>query len=67
MCLKYEDEYSGCFDYLFIDDGSGNDIITLLGKYGATIKNWQTVHDEFYALLESWHERGIMKPKEVIG
>lgn len=66
MCLKYEDEYAGCFDYLFFPMGGNNSLAELLGYYGAELTDEKIVHDEFYALLESWHERGIMKPKEVI-
>jgi len=64
--MKYEDEYSGmCWDYLFFDCNREESLIELLRDYyGVEIMDIEEVRMSFLAMMERFHEVGIIKPKQ---
>ena len=64
MCMKNEDEYSGCADWLMIDNYIyGANIFTIIESIlGANIVDIKEASIEFTALLDAWHNSGIMSP-----
>jgi len=70
MCMKHEDKYKGCADWVGIaypihENSDGEYLIpSIEDLMGAEIDR-EKAEQEFLDLLDSWHERGIMKPKEL--
>ena len=68
MCMKHELDYSGCADWLtgdiFIEELNGEDCLPIIieGVLGAKILDWKVASTELTALLDAWHERGLMVP-----
>ncbi len=68
MCMKYEDIYEGCWDYLFFDLNTDGDyslcsIPELLIKYyGVEFIDREKVRIRFLKLMEELHEEGAIKP-----
>ena len=65
MCWKYEGLYDGhCLDLVWEDlyDTKEPTIISVL-EDRVGVEFVDDPRQEFYALLESWHERGIIRPK----
>ena len=68
MCWKYEDLYEDghCLDLVWDDlYDTGEPTIMSVLKERAGIEFVGNPEMEFYALLSSWHERGIIKPRPV--
>jgi len=61
MCWEKEDKYDKCFDHVWglnVDDG----IKDLLIEAGVEFINEETCKVQFFELLSSWHEKGMIKP-----
>ena len=68
--MKYEDQYEGnCWDFLFFPSCKRDEsIIELLNNYyGAEIVDSEKFRYAFFALMEKFHEEGIIKPQEYMG
>lgn len=67
MCWKYENKYHGyCFDNFDQDITPASELMNLpdiLSQYyGVKIVDFDQWAHELWALMDSWHERGIIKP-----
>lgn len=64
MCMKYEYAYKGCFDYMFFDVDPDQNITRFLDEeWGITIIDVERVRYDLFALIEKWHEEGIIIPE----
>src|SRR3990167_8605526 len=65
MCMKYEDEYLGCFDWMMFDppDYDTHSIKLLLEDwYGVKIVDEAKFRERLYSLFEKAHEEGVIRP-----
>ena len=63
--MKYEDEYSGCFDWLMFDPPEWDtESLKLLLEtwYDMKIANVDEFEKRLFALFEKAHEEGIVRP-----
>ena len=70
MCMKPENEkFYRCADHLFFgtekhEDGHKLNLLADVEDYMEATIQKDIAEREFKELLDSWHERGIMKPKK---
>lgn len=64
MCMKYENEYLGCFDWMFFDEVYPEHSIQLLLKdwYGMKIVDVDGFGARLFELFETAHEDGTVRP-----
>lgn len=63
MCMKYEHSYKGCFDYMFFDVFPDQNIERFFEEeWGITTADSERVRYDLFALIEKWHEEGIITP-----
>lgn len=66
--MKYEKEYGTCFDHLtqklyVFEDDKNESLLTLLeDEYNTKVVDEKKFNDEMLGLIESMHEREIIKP-----
>ncbi len=64
MCMKYEQEYTACFDHLFLNVLHDSWIAILKEHYGLEITNENEMEKLLFKALEIAHEKEIIKPKQ---
>lgn len=68
MCMKREDCYETCFDFMFMDGGFQRTLpVYLRDEFGIEVLDSDKFRGEMFALLERAHDAGIIKPVEKAG
>lgn len=63
MCLKQEDQYDHCFDFMFIDGGFEKTLpMYLWDEFGMEVVKLDVFEKRIKDLLEQMHDAGIVRP-----
>ena len=62
MCMKYEEKYDQCFDFMFFEGGDESLIVFLREHYGIEITDNEKFEMAMMAFWADMHEKGIIKP-----
>ena len=64
MCMKYEDDYTACFDYMMFEENYEEYSLKLMLRdwYGMKIMDEKEFRGRLFELFESAHEKGIVRP-----
>lgn len=63
MCMKYEELYDGCFDYMFFDVHPDQNILRFFEEeWGIVAMDSERIRYTLFSLIETWHEEGVIVP-----